>query len=39
MESWMRLFDECGYPSIRVREPIDPATGKPISAVFVAEIA
>jgi 2-polyprenyl-3-methyl-5-hydroxy-6-metoxy-1,4-benzoquinol methylase len=39
MESWMRLFDDCGYPSVRVREPTDPTTGKPISAVFVAEIA
>jgi 2-polyprenyl-3-methyl-5-hydroxy-6-metoxy-1,4-benzoquinol methylase len=38
-ESWTRLFENCGYPSIRVVEPSDPTTGRPISIIFVAETA
>lgn len=38
-ESWTRLLESCGYPFVRVVEPIDPATGKPASIIFVAETA
>ncbi len=39
METWRQLFDESGFSSLGVREPANPVTGKPISALFIAEIA
>ncbi len=39
METWLHLFEESGFSSIEMREPLSPATGKPASALFIAEIA
>ncbi len=39
IENWTRLLENCGYPSVRIVEPLDPATGKPVSIIFVSEIA
>jgi hypothetical protein len=38
-ESWRRLLEDSGYQTVRVAEPIDPTTQKPLSIIFVAEIA
>ena len=38
MESWVRLFSESGFRLLEVREPINPKTQKPASALFVAEV-
>lgn len=35
VESWKSLLTESGFPSIEVREPAHPATGKPASIVFI----
>lgn len=39
METWRKLFDESGFSSLDVREPVNPSTGKAVSALFIAEIA
>ncbi len=39
LESWVRLFGESGLRVAEIREPVHPNSGKPASAVFVAEMA
>ena len=39
MESWVRLFAECGFRLAELREPVHPVTRRPASAIFVAEVA
>ena len=39
MESWVRLFVDSGLDLVEIREPVHPSSGKPASAVFVAEMA
>ena len=39
MESWVRLFTECGFRLAELREPRHPVTRKPASVIFVAEVA
>ena len=38
LDSWIRLFTECGFRLREVREPVNPETLKPASVIFVAEI-
>ncbi len=37
VESWKRLLAEAGFRLLEMREPIHPGTGKPASAIFIAE--
>lgn len=37
MDSWIRLFAECGFRLREVREPVNPETLKPASVIFIAE--
>lgn len=37
MESWVRLFTECGFRLREVREPVNPQTLKPASVIFIAQ--
>ncbi len=39
METWLDLLEKSGFSSVEVREPLSPSTGKPLSALFIAEIA
>lgn len=39
LESWTRLFGDCGFRLLEMREPIYPKTRKPASVIFVAEPA
>lgn len=39
VESWTHLLEDSGFSTVRVAEPTDPATGKPISVIFVSETA
>ncbi len=39
MSSWCELLEQSGFSSVEVGEPVHPTTGKPVSAVFIAEIA
>lgn len=36
LESWVRLLGEHGFRLREAREPLHPATGRPVSAIFVA---
>jgi 2-polyprenyl-3-methyl-5-hydroxy-6-metoxy-1,4-benzoquinol methylase len=38
MESWVRLFAECGFRVAEMREPVHPTTRRPASVIFVAEV-
>ena len=37
LETWVRLFGESGLRLVEMREPIHPATGKPVSVIFIGE--
>ena len=37
MPSWLRLFAECGFSTVEVREPMHPDTNKPASVIFLAD--
>lgn len=37
MESWVKLFGECGYNIKVIGEPIHPVTGKPASVIFTCQ--
>lgn len=37
MDSWIRMFTECGFRIREVREPVNPQTLKPASVIFFAE--
>lgn len=37
LESWVRMFAEAGLRLVEMREPVHPATGKPVSVIFIAE--
>lgn len=39
LESWVRMFNESGLRLVEMREPIHPATGKPVSVIFIGERA
>ena len=39
IESWVKLFAESGFRLIELREPPHPVSGKPASAIFIAEVA
>ncbi len=39
LESWVTLFLKNGFRLLEVREPIHPNTLKPISVIFIAEVA
>ena len=39
LESWVRLFAESGFRLREMREPLHPATQKPASVLFIAEVA
>lgn len=39
MESWIRLFTRCGLRVVEVREPVHPASHRPASVLFVAEVS
>lgn len=39
IESWVNLFTGSGFRLLELREPLHPATGKPASAIFIAEMA
>lgn len=36
IEAWTALFQQSGLRILRIREPLDPRTGKPASILFVA---
>jgi hypothetical protein len=38
LASWVRLLDASGLRLRELREPVHPATGRPASAIFVAEM-
>lgn len=37
MDSWIRLFTECGFRLREIHEPVNPETLKPASVIFIAE--
>jgi 2-polyprenyl-3-methyl-5-hydroxy-6-metoxy-1,4-benzoquinol methylase len=37
LESWKGLLHDAGFRSVEIREPLHPLTGKPASAMFIAE--
>lgn len=37
LESWVTLLYDCGYGSVALREPKDPAGGDPLSLLILAE--
>lgn len=39
LESWVRMFADAGLHLAEMREPVHPATGKPVSVIFIAERA
>jgi 2-polyprenyl-3-methyl-5-hydroxy-6-metoxy-1,4-benzoquinol methylase len=39
MESWVKLFAECGFRLAELREPLHPVTRRPASVIFVGEVA
>jgi 2-polyprenyl-3-methyl-5-hydroxy-6-metoxy-1,4-benzoquinol methylase len=39
LESWVKLFIDSGFRLREMREPLHPATQKPASVLFVAEVA
>ena len=39
MESWVKLLTESGFRVLEVREPLNPKTPKPASALFIAEVS
>jgi 2-polyprenyl-3-methyl-5-hydroxy-6-metoxy-1,4-benzoquinol methylase len=39
LESWVKLFVDSGFRLLEVREPVHPKTGKPASALFIAEVS
>ena len=39
LETWVRLFSESGLRLVEMRESIHPATGKPVSVIFIGERA
>ena len=38
-ESWVKLLAENGFRVVELREPLHPATGKPASVIFIAEVS
>jgi hypothetical protein len=38
LESWVRLFQDSGLRLVELREPGHPATGHPVSVIFVADV-
>ena len=38
LESWVRLFGQHGLRLLELREPRSPATGLPVSALFIAQV-
>jgi len=38
LQSWVRLFQESGLRLLELREPVHPATGHPVSVIFVADV-
>ncbi|HEY1042223.1 MAG TPA: methyltransferase domain-containing protein [Telluria sp.] len=39
LESWVRMFADADLRLVEMREPLHPATGKPVSVIFIAERA
>ncbi|MDE2156813.1 MAG: methyltransferase domain-containing protein [Xanthomonadaceae bacterium] len=39
LESWIRLFRSSGLQLCELREPLHPVSGKPVSAIFIAQPA
>jgi 2-polyprenyl-3-methyl-5-hydroxy-6-metoxy-1,4-benzoquinol methylase len=39
LETWARLFSESGLRLVEMREPVHPVTGKPVSVIFIGELA
>jgi hypothetical protein len=39
VESWVRLFTESGFRLVELREPLNPKTQQPASALFIAEVS
>lgn len=39
LESWVRMFADAGLQLVEMREPVHPATGKPVSVIFIAQRA
>lgn len=39
LETWVRLFSESGLRLVEMREPVHPATGHPVSVIFIGERA
>ena len=37
LESWVALFVDSGFRLVELREPLYPASGRPASAIFIAE--
>ena len=38
MESWLQLISETGFQTVETREPSHPATGRPASVIFIAQL-
>ena len=38
MERWLQLLSETGFQKIETREPLHPATGRPASVIFIAQL-
>ena len=39
LESWITLFTASGFRLLEMREPLYPKTQKPVSVIFIAEVA
>ena len=39
LATWMKLFTNSGFRVLEVREPLHPKTQKPVSALFITEVA
>nr|WP_182915717.1 hypothetical protein [Massilia cavernae] len=38
LESWIRLYSNHGFRLVEVREPVHPASGKPVSVILIGEL-
>ena len=38
MESWLQLLRQAGFQTVETREPLHPATGRPASVIFIAQL-
>jgi 2-polyprenyl-3-methyl-5-hydroxy-6-metoxy-1,4-benzoquinol methylase len=38
MESWLQLLGESGFQTVKTHEPLHPATGRPASVIFIAQL-